>query len=284
MIMKYSRIGLLACAAGMLGLWSCGGGAASQGAVKIDEFKVVQVVKSAEKDYLCEGAMFADSLNVYSKVNVAIEWPEQMGNYDIRTLQDSLIARTFLKPKKTLEESILASLDNPQGSDTYKMVPIDSIPEMSRAMVLYHGTIVSAVAFSPRFIVYQIMSSVYEGGAHGLTVSQFLNYDFTSGKVIDFDSAFKPGSAEALLDAVKDKLMSDNGVSSMEELNEKGFFTDQIFLSKNFYLQGYDVVFHYHPYDIAPYSTGAVDVRVPFYVISDYLSPEVVEILSKDSF
>lgn len=282
--MKYSWIGLLACSAGLLGLWSCVGGGTTANVDKIDEFKVVQVVKSAEKDYMCEGALFADSLNVYSKVNVAIEWPEQMGGYDIKALRDSLIARTFLNPKRTLEESILASLDNPQGGDTYKMIPIDSIPEMSKSMVLYHGTIVSAVAFSPRFIVYQIMSSVYEGGAHGLTVSQFLNYDFASGRVIDFDSAFKPGSAEALLKAVKDKLMADNGVSSMEELASKGFFTDQIYLSKNFYLQGYDVVFHYHPYDIAPYSTGAVDVRVPFYVISDYLSPDVIKILSEDSF
>ncbi|MCM1505206.1 MAG: RsiV family protein [Muribaculum sp.] len=267
-----------------LGLWGCGHSKNTDWDYEINDFKVVQVVKSAERDYLCEGALFADSLNVYSKVNVAIEWPEQMGDYNIRPLQDSLIARTFIHPRRTLEESILSSLDNPQGSDTYKMVRIDSIPDKSRAMVLYHGTVVSSVAFSPKFIVYQILTSIYEGGAHGLTVSNFLNYDFAKGEVIDFDRAFKPGSEEALFDVVKGKLMADNGVSSLKELDAKGFFTDQLFLSHNFYLQGYEVVFHYHPYDIAPYATGAVDVRVPFYVVSDYLSPEVLEILSEDSF
>jgi len=286
-VMNNRFIGALWCAVGMLGLSGCGGGnvdTASGADDAISQFKMVQVLKSAERDYLCEGALFADSLSLYSKVNVAVEWPVQMGGYDIRPLQDSLIARAFLHPKESLEQSMMASLDNPQGSDTYKMVRVDSIPDRSSAVVLYHGTVVSSVAFSPRFIVYQIMSSMYEGGAHGLTVSTFLNYDFVKGRVIDFDSAFLPESSEALLNAVKEKLMSDNGVESLKELDAKGFFTDQLFLSRNFYLQGYNVVFHYQPYDIAPYSTGAVDVSIPFYVISDYLSPDVVEMLSKDSF
>ncbi len=282
--MRYFSAGSLACAVGLLGLSACGHSQKMDWDSEINEFKVVQTVKSAERDYLCEGALFADSLNVYSKVNVAVEWPEQMGNYDIKPLQDSLIARAFIHPEKTVEQSILTALDNPQGSDTYKMVGIDSIPDKSKAMVLYHGTVVSSVAFSPKFIVYQIMTSIYEGGAHGLTISNFLNYDFAKGEVIDFNSAFKPGSDKALFDIVKGKLMADNGVSTLKELDAKGFFSDQLFLSHNFYLQGYDVVFHYHPYDIAPYSTGAVDVRVPFYVVSDYLSPEVLEILSEDSF
>ena len=277
-------VGVSACVLSLAGLTSCGGGEQKSGYGEIDEFKIVQVVKSAERDYLCEGALWADSLNVYSKVNVAVEWPLQIGGYDIRTLQDSLVARSFLHPKANLEESILASLDNPQGSDTYKMVRVDSIPDLSSAMVLYHGTVVSEVAFSPRFVVYQILNSVYEGGAHGLTLSRFLNYDLVKGRVVDFDSAFKPGSSEALFEKVKSKLMSDNGVSSLKELDEKGFFSDQLFLTHNFYFQGYDVVFHYHPYDIAPYATGAVDVRVPFYLIGDYLSPDVIDMLSEASF
>ena len=282
--MKKSAISILVSGMCIAGLCSCSGGGNPESDGVINEFKVEQVIKSAERDYLCEGAWFSDSVGVYSKVNVAVEWPEKMGSYDIKPLQDTLIALSFIHPERTIDQSIIKALDSPQGSDTYKMVMVDSISASVKAMVLYRGTVVSSIAYSPRFIVYQIMTSSYEGGAHGLTLSQFLNYDFVEGKVIDFDNAFKPGSHEALFSAVKNKLMADNGVESLAELGSKGFFTDQLFLSHNFYLQGYDVVFHYHPYDIAPYSTGAVDVRVPFYVISDYLSPEVMDILSKDSF
>ncbi|WP_295731864.1 RsiV family protein [uncultured Muribaculum sp.] len=249
---------------------------------RINNFQVVQTIKSAERDYSYTGAnaVFNDSIPVYSKVSVTIQWPDKMGAFNIKPLQDSLMAAIYESPKASIDETILAALEAPRGKDIYKMEPVDSIPTQKLAMTLYNDKIASAVTFNPNFIVYQVMSSIYDGGAHGMSVSRFINYDFDSARVITPELAFRPGSDEKLLDAVKNQLMKMYGVSSLKDLNGKGVFSDQIFLSKEFYLQGYNIVFHYNPYDIAPYSTGSIDVPVPYYTISEYLSPEVLRLFA----
>ena len=173
--------------------------------------------------------------------------------------------------------------ENPEGADLFTMQPVDSLPAEG-AMVYMRDMISSVVTFSSQYVVYEVMTSVYDGGAHGLTNSRYLTYDFGKGRVIDANVMFRPDSEDALLKAIKSELMADNGVSTLKELDAKGFFSDQIYVSHNVYLQGYDVVFHYNPYEIAPYSEGSVDVRIPFYEISDQLTPEVLNIFNTIDF
>ena len=252
----------------------------------ITNFDIRQTVKSIEKNYICEGAeaVYDDSTEVYSTVRIAIEWPEKMSDYDLKTLQDSLLASIFDKPAATVNESMIASAAKPEGSDMFKMKPVDSIPSSVPAMVYSRDMISSVITFSPKFISYQIMTATYNGGAHGMTESHYVNYDFSTGKVLTYDSAFKPDSEAQLLQAIKDNLMTRYNVSSMKELDQRGIFTDQIYVSKNFYLQGYDVVFHYNPYDIAPYSEGSIDIRVPYFQIADCITPEVTQLLTDNDF
>ncbi len=252
----------------------------------ITDFEVRQTVKSLERTYVGEGteAVYDDTISVYSTVRMAIEWPSVMGSNDIKVLQDSLIKAIFDTTGVSIDAAMLASAARPEGFDQFRMKQVDSIPGDVRAMTYTRDKIASVITFSPGFVVYQIMTATYDGGAHGMTESRYLNYDLNAGKVIDYGSAFKPGSEEALLQAVKDNLMTQYNASSIKELSGRGIFTDQIYVSKNFYLQGYDVVFHYNPYDIAPYSEGSVDVRVPYFQISDYLTQEVTSLLADNNF
>ena len=91
--------------------------------------------------------------------------------------------------------------------------------------------------------------------------------------------AFKAGCDETMLKAIQEQLMAMCQVRSLNELDNYGIFSNQIFVSPEFYLQGYNIVFHYNPYDIAPYSTGSIDVPVPYYTIRECLSPEVLRLL-----
>lgn len=252
----------------------------------ITNFEIVQTVKSLERNYICEGAPahYNDSTEVYSTVRIAVEWPEKMNGYNIKTLQDSLLSAIFDKPEQTIEASMTASAAQPEGSDLFKMKEIDSIPSSEPAMVYSRDMIASVITFSPLFISYQIMTATYNGGAHGMTESSYVNYDFSTGKVLTYDDTFMPESEPKLLQAIKDNLMTRYNVSSMEELDRRGIFTDQIYVSKNFYLQGYDVIFHYNPYDIAPYSEGSINVRVPYFQIPDCLTPEITRLLTDNDF
>lgn len=252
----------------------------------ITDFEIKQTVKSLERNYICEGAeaYYNDSTEVYSTVRIAIEWPEKMNGYNLKSLQDSLLAAIFDKPAATINESMLAAAAQPEGADLFKMKEIDSIPTAEPAMVYSKDMIASVITFSPKFISYQIMTATYNGGAHGMTESSYINYDFNTGKVLTYDKAFRPDSEPALLQAVKDNLMTRYNVSSMKELDKRGIFTDQIYVSKNFYIQGYEIVFHYNPYEIAPYSEGSINVRVPYFQIEDCLTPEIMTLLTDNDF
>lgn len=252
----------------------------------ITDFEIKQTVKSLERNYICEGAetYYDDSTEVYSTVRIAIEWPEVMGGNDLKTLKDSLLATIFDKPEATINASMLKAAENPEGADLFKMKLIDSIPTMKPAMVYSRDMIASIITFSPKFISYQIMTAIYNGGAHGMAESRYINYDFATRKVLTYDNAFKPDSEAELLNAIKDNLMTRYNVSSMKELDKRGIFADQIYVSKNFYLQGYDIVFHYNPYEIAPYSEGSINVRVPYFQIEEALNPEVITLLTDNDF
>lgn len=252
----------------------------------IANFEVNQTVKSLTKNYLCEGenAVFADSLNIYSTVQLFVEWPNDLGGKNIRALQDSLIKS--ISPDSTIsgiDAALTASADKPEGIDNYKMSAVDSIPQSRPSMVYSKMTSASVLSFNTDYIVYKISKYIYSGGAHGITESHYINYDLNTGSAINFGNAFMPNFDNKLLDAIKSSLMEQYSVSTIDALQERGIFTDQLFVTHNIYLDGYDVVFHYNPYDIGPYVLGSIDVRVPYYAIQELLTPNVKQLLSKAS-
>lgn len=147
-------------------------------------------------------------------------------------------------------------------------------------MIYTRDVLASAVSSNSDFISYQITTYSYTGGAHGMTESHYVNYDLDSATVITAANAFRPNTESYVLQAIKDNLMTQYDATSMEELEQKGIFTDQIFTSPNFYLEGSEIVFHYNPYDIAPYSEGSIEVRVPYYQIKNCLSPMTLHIFN----
>lgn len=253
----------------------------------IDNFEVCQTVKTISKSYLCEGegAVFADSLKIYSTVQASVQWPDKLGGKNIKTLQDSLINAVYADSSATTIDQTLSALANrPEGIESFKMQPVDSVPTSTPAMVYQRMTSASVISFNTDYIVYAINTYAYSGGAHGISESHYVNYDINSGKVINFENAFIPNYENKLLDAIKSSLMQQFSVTNLEGLQNRGIFTDQLFVSHNIYLSGYDMVFHYNPYDIGPYALGSIDVRVPYYTIEELLTPDVRQLLSKPTF
>ncbi len=252
----------------------------------ITNFEVNQTVKSLSKSYICEGedAVFADSLKIYSTVQICVEWPNNLGGKNIKALQDSLIKS--ISPDSTITEidaALNASADIPEGFGTYKMSPVDSIPKSAPAMIYTKMTSALVSSFDTDYIVYRISNYVYSGGAHGITESHYINYNLNKGEAINFANTFIPNIDNKLLDAIKTELMEQYSAMNMAALQQHGIFTDQLFVTHNIYLDGYDVVFHYNPYEIGPYALGSIDVRVPYYTIQELLTSEVRQILSKSS-
>lgn len=253
----------------------------------IKNFEVSQTVKTLSKNFICEGedALFDDSLKIYSSVQLYIEWPEKLGGKNIAPLQDSLL-KVFCPDTVIagIDAALTTSASRPEGMDQFKITAVDSIPQSQPSMVYSKMTSATVKSFNPDYIVYKITNYTYSGGAHGATESHYINYDLNKGEALTFNNIFIPGNEDSLLAQIKSTLMEQYSASSIEGLQEHGIFTDQLFVTHNVYLEGTDVVFHYNPYDIGPYALGSINVRIPYYTISELLAPTSRELLSKGVF
>lgn len=110
--------------------------------------------------------------------------------------------------------------------------------------------------------------------------TRFLNFDLSTGKSMGYDELFTPGSHEAVFEAIKNALKEQYNVASVEALNDAGLFTDQLFVTHNIRIDGYEIVFHYNPYEIGPYALGEVDVHVPYFTIEAALTPAAKTLFS----
>ena len=223
-------------------------------AAKVENFAVNQVFKTAQSVFHILDQN--DSIDTYTTASVALQWPVQFGDNDITALQDSGYGDKVLD----LIEELPADLDR-------------------NALVLSNTVSVSSVGFCERYIVYKVDNYEYSGGAHPNLYSHFLNYDIKNNRVLDFNDIFVENSEEALRNLITLHLLGNYFAESLEELAEKsGIYTDQIFVSRNVFLIGDSIIFHYNPYDIAPWSEGIISVKIPVYELRRLLTPEVREL------
>lgn len=237
-------------------------------------------IKKVSRNYITEGteALFDDSTRIYSTVSARIQWPVKIGDYDISVLQDSLQALALGTTKGTIDQAIESSMTHPIGQDTYTLTPIDSIPSTTDGMILYQNINADVKSFNDNYITFCVTHSVYEGGAHGMTASSYLTWLNNAGHTLTLAKAFKPGYEQTLLEAIKTGLLNQNRATNMKELERYGYYPSHIYISPNFYIDRYSLVFHYNPYEIASYATGSTDVRIPYPAVADILSPELLQI------
>lgn len=108
----------------------------------------------------------------------------------------------------------------------------------------------------------------YTGGAHGYESKALISFDKVTGKPITEVDIFVQGYEEPLAEMIKYQLQQTYEVASAEELEQVGFFNpSEITPNGNFYLLDDALIYCFNPYEIAPYSTGRIEVRIPYEVV-----------------
>lgn len=117
------------------------------------------------------------------------------------------------------------------------------------------------------------------GGAHPNQWSQWLNFDFETGKRLTKDEVFQASARADIEQMLLDKLIAQQAelnpeekVETMEDLQQLGFlqFTS-MYIPENFLLSQKGVLFLFNRYDIAPYVAGEIVLEVPYEEIGQYL-------------
>lgn len=117
------------------------------------------------------------------------------------------------------------------------------------------------------------------GGAHPHQWSQWLNFDFESGKLLTKDDIFLASAKADIERMLLDHLMlmqaeiyPDESLKTLEDLQQKGFLQmTNMYIPDNFLLHKEGVSFLFNRYDIAPYSAGEIVIEIPYEEIGYYL-------------
>ena len=250
--------------------------AGAANAYHIDNFDISQTYKSARALYRVLGdTTLGPDAAVYSAASVTLQWPTQFGGQDVSALQDSLLLQFMMYPGHDADSAITTILDHPVHWAEGTLLPVDTVPDGDMVRVLDFSLDIATVGYCDNFIVYRADYYSNEGGVHPNFFIQYLNYDICNNRVLSFNDIFAPGNDDELLKIVGTALCDRYYADDFRELTRKtDIYTDELFVSRDIYLTGDQIVFNYDPYDIAPWAVGVVEVPVNIRDLVPYLTPE----------
>ena len=119
----------------------------------------------------------------------------------------------------------------------------------------------------------------YTGGAHGNGATLYKVLDLVNRKVLKVSDVVNPAGMKALPKLLEKNLRRKSGIKSNQPLREAGLYENRIEkVSEFFYLTDKAMIFSYTPYDIGPYSSGQIEIPVPFTELKTYLQPAFVKL------
>jgi hypothetical protein len=118
---------------------------------------------------------------------------------------------------------------------------------------------------STEFIVIESQNYNYDGGAHGLFGSGFINIDKKKLKLISVKDVILNPNSKMLLRILEKRFRLESGATVNTKLTELGLSEDELTtLADEFYINDKGITFYYSTYQIATYVRGPVEIFVPF--------------------
>lgn len=123
----------------------------------------------------------------------------------------------------------------------------------------------------------EIGGYMFQGGAHGATITGFINWNTKANKVITLDNIFVK-DYEAKLNEVADTIFrKQEHLSDTSSLARDYFFrNNQFALNNNFLITPIGIRFLYNQYEIKPYAAGQTNLLIPYTKIKSLLLPHTV--------
>ncbi len=242
---------------------------------EVSSFEVKENIKSVSRAY----RMVGESDTCWLTLGTTVQWPEKIGDADIAALQDTIMATAYRTYRANdIDASMINYVADTEIYDLGTAERVDSIPAEAAEKAYYSTVTSKLVELNTKMVSCQVSMATYMGGAHPNNVSVPFTYDLVNGTVLNLSNLFKQGTMPEVTAIVRSSLAEQFGVKA-STLVAAGFFTNDIEVSDMVYVANGMVTFHYNPYDIAPYSMGAIDVKVAPWLLAEFLTPQASALL-----
>ena len=214
----------------------------------------------------------------YARAACNLTWPKTIMGRTSAKLEQALIDKIIGEPDKF--KSLDAALDHEMDATNYipfekndvkDVKRIRKIPDEAGMNQAYYDLQLTPMKMDNNLCVFELAKDSYMGGAHGLYWTEYVNYDMGKDKVLQLTDLVT--DTVKLREVITQALFEQEGVNSMAALNENGgFLLDDVKwvpITQNFYMEDFSIHFVYHPYEIACYARGQVDVKVEPYRLDE---------------
>lgn len=128
-----------------------------------------------------------------------------------------------------------------------------------------------ALARRGNLLTVEITSYVYSGGAHGMPVTSWLNWGLAAEKKVTLGDVIKPGQENAFWAVAAEAHKHWQDTQQLDDNFRSNWpFTE----TEDFRLGDKGLVLLYGVYALAPYSSGQVELTVPWTKLADVIRPE----------
>jgi len=132
-------------------------------------------------------------------------------------------------------------------------------------MIYTLQTTASVVRQDSSLVAMLFLGYSFQGGAHGSSLTMFMNWDTKAGKVIKLNDILTDGYQHPL-DSIGEKIFrTQEKISDTEPLKNNYFFAkDKFALNDNFLITPTGLRFVYNEYEIKPYAAGKTELFIPY--------------------
>lgn len=231
-----------------------------------------------------------DKTAPYAELKINIEYPIK-GDKELKEWVTSQISQHVLGEKyaniapETAIEQYTQRYDEEYINNVEELYKeeLEVVEDAEQVGVWYyytHSNSGEVTYYNKSVLTYEANVHEFTGGAHGNYAINYLNLDLVNKTKIELHQLFSDGYELDLTDIIKNQIKIDN---KAEDLNDAGFWEDNIIPTENFKLDDKAITFLYNTYEIAPYSMGDQAVTVSYEKIKDWLNldnPIVKELLN----
>lgn len=203
--------------------------------------------------------------------SASIIMPREVYGHDISELRDSIVKAAFdtIAAPRVAMRAYFGSCAAETGYHPAEIAATDSVEGVAEGTVYVYGNL---AALSGEWMTYCVTTASYmPGAAHGMTVNRYFTYAMVPGRLVSLDRLFTPEGLKAL------PAIISNQASRMEDVIGPTSIT-ALPANDNFLINSDgSIVFAYQPYEVASYAQG--EIRIPFYPyqLSEYMTPEALE-------
>lgn len=203
-----------------------------------------------------------------------IDYPTKIGAEDITPLQEAIKDAVFDNRSGAQIDAVMDSFVTETASYGLNVDPnITGVPSKLKEECNYYADIqLHRRELGDKMVTYSLVDSRFMGGGHPMTYTRSFTYAFEAKEVLTLENMFNPDKMDIVFSAVNQALAQQYGVES-GNLTAAGFYQNAVGVPSLLSVENGMIVFHYNPYDVAPYSQGAINVEVAPIMIEEAMSP-----------